>query len=160
MVVGGVSNAVTQSWASMRIGAILGGGLVGEAEGNLTLADNYASGTVSGGGGLIGKNSGPGGQTGNTIQRSYARGVVRMGGGVTGNDDGTGTYASTYWDMDTTRIRNPAQGVYNIPNEPGVTGLSDAQMKSGLPAGFDPAVWGDNPAINGGYPYLLSNPPQ
>ena len=40
-----------------------------------------------------------------------------------------------------------------------LTGLTDAQLKSGLPAGFDPAVWGQSAGINNGYPYLLSNPP-
>ena len=78
---------------------------------------------------------------------------------MTGNDDGTGVYTNVYWDMDTTRVTNPAKGVYNIPNYPGVTGLSDAQMKAALPAGFSPSVWGLNPSINDGYPYLLANPP-
>jgi len=38
-------------------------------------------------------------------------------------------------------------------------GLSDAQLKSGLPTGFDPTIWGHDPAINNGLPYLLHNPP-
>ena len=62
--------------------------------------------------------------------------------------------------MDTTRVTNPAEGVCNVPNYPGITGLSDAQMKAALPAGFSPSVWGLNPSINNGYPYLLANPPQ
>jgi hypothetical protein len=32
-------------------------------------------------------------------------------------------------------------------------------MKSGLPDGFDPAIWASDPNINGGYPYLIANPP-
>ena len=32
-------------------------------------------------------------------------------------------------------------------------------MKSGLPDGFDPQVWGQDANINNGYPYLLANPP-
>jgi hypothetical protein len=149
---------ITGSWSSAHAIGPTSGGLVGQADGSFTLADNYASGAVSSGGGLIGKNTGSGG-AGNGIQRSYARGRV-SGGGVTGNDDGTGVYTNVYWDMDTSHVRNPAQGVYNIPNEPGITGLSDAQLKSALPAGFDPAVWGLDPAINDGYPYLIANPPQ
>jgi hypothetical protein len=148
---------IVGSWSSARVTGGLAGGLVGWADGNFTLADNYASGAVSAGGGLIGKNTGVGG-SGNSILRSYASGRV-SGGGVTGSDDGTGVYTSVYWDMDTSRVTNPAQGVYNIPNEPGITGLTDAQLKSGLPAGFDPAVWAQDPAINGGYPYLIANPP-
>src|SRR5262249_30038094 len=33
------------------------------------------------------------------------------------------------------------------------------EMKAGLPTGFDPTVWGSNPSINDGYPWLLANPP-
>jgi hypothetical protein len=152
-------NNITGSWSSAHAIGSLSGGLVGQADGDFTLADNYATGAVSSGGGLVGKNTGIGGTSGNSILRSYATGVVH-GGGVTGIDDGTGLYASAYWDMDTTHVRNLAQGVYNIPNAPGVTGLTDAQLKSGLPAGFDPAVWAQNAGINNGYPYLIANPPQ
>jgi|GEM_PF-1201582 len=148
---------ITQSWSSAHAIGPISGGLVGQADGNFTLADNYASGAVSSGGGLIGKNTGIG-SSGNMIQRSYAMGVVH-GGGVTGYDDGTGAYTNVYWDMDTTHVRNPANGVLNHPNYPGVTGLSDAQMKAALPTGFSPSVWGLNPSINNGYPYLLANPP-
>ncbi|MFL6691148.1 MAG: hypothetical protein ACJ8IR_13340 [Alphaproteobacteria bacterium] len=41
-----------------------------------------------------------------------------------------------------------------------VTGLSDAELRSGRPAGFKSDVWGQSPDINNGYPYLLANPPQ
>jgi hypothetical protein len=47
----------------------------------------------------------------------------------------------------------------NVPNDLGITGLTDAQLKSGLPAGFDPKIWAVNSKINNGYPYLLANPP-
>ena len=40
------------------------------------------------------------------------------------------------------------------------TGLTDAALKSALPAGFDPAIWGQSATINNGYPYLLDNPPE
>jgi len=157
---GYASNAITQNWSAMRVNGDFAGGLAGETIGKLTLSDNYTNGVVAGGGGLIGKDIGSkGGGAGNTIQRSYAMGVVH-GGGVTGNDDGTGTYTNVYWDMDTTHVRNPANGVLNHPNYPGITGLNDAQMKATLPAGFSPSVWGLNPSINSGYPYLLANPPQ
>jgi hypothetical protein len=42
----------------------------------------------------------------------------------------------------------------------GVSGLTNAQLKSGLPDGFDPKIWGQSSGINKGYPYLLANPPQ
>jgi hypothetical protein len=44
-----------------------------------------------------------------------------------------------------------SQGAGNVANDPGLTGLSDAQLKSALPAGFDPAVRGQNPSIDNGY---------
>jgi hypothetical protein len=138
----------------------MAGGLVGDLVGSLpngAVANNWSSARISGAAraaGLIGA-----AQSGTAVTGSYAIGAVSVGAGVTGSDDGTGAYASTYWDMDTSRVRNPALGVGNIPNEPGITGLTDAQLKSGLPAGFDPAVWGQDPAINSGYPYLLANPP-
>jgi hypothetical protein len=69
------------------------------------------------------------------------------------------TYRNLYWDTDT-GVHNLHKGVGNARDQLGVTGLSDAQLKSGLPAGFDPTIWGQSPTINQGYPYLLANPPQ
>jgi len=40
-----------------------------------------------------------------------------------------------------------------------VTGLTTAQLKSGLPPGFDPHVWAEDKRINHGLPYLIANPP-
>ncbi len=62
-------------------------------------------------------------------------------------------------DLDTSGVSNPGQGAGQPANDPGITGLSDAALKSGLPSGFDPSVWGQSPGINNGYPYLLANPP-
>jgi hypothetical protein len=33
-------------------------------------------------------------------------------------------------------------------------------IHSGLPSGFDPTIWDENPKINNGFPYLIANPPQ
>ena len=38
-------------------------------------------------------------------------------------------------------------------------GLTDAQLKSGLPTGFASNIWGQSAGINNGYPYLVANPP-
>jgi hypothetical protein len=57
-------------------------------------------------------------------------------------------------------VHNRHDGAANVPDQSGLTGLTDAQLKSGLPPGFDPKIWGQSPSINNGYPYLLSNPPQ
>jgi hypothetical protein len=32
-------------------------------------------------------------------------------------------------------------------------------LEAGLPADFDPTIWGENASINGGLPYLLAIPP-
>ena len=157
---------VDQSYAA---GSVVGGdnssvgGLVGGEENPIT--NSYAQGPATGGG-----NSNVGGLVGSIsevsgISTSYSIGYVTGGtgttlGGFIGLDDGPpGKFFANYWDLDTSGIDDPAQGIGNIPNAPGVTGLTDAQLKSALPDGFDPKVWGQNPNINNGYPYLLANPP-
>ena len=82
-----------------------------------------------------------------------------MGGSI-GEDDVAGSgIGNDYWDLDTSGVSNPHQGAGNVADDPGITGLTDAQLKSGLPAGFDPKIWAINPKINNGYPYLIANPP-
>jgi len=63
----------------------------------------------------------------------------------------SGSLGDTYWNLDN-GVSDPSQGAGNIPNDPAVTGLTDAQLKSRLPAGFGPKIWGQSPAINNGYP--------
>ncbi|MEI9932157.1 MAG: hypothetical protein WDM89_16845 [Rhizomicrobium sp.] len=74
---------------------------------------------------------------------------------MTGEDVG-GAYTSVYWDLDTSGQK---QGCGEDTNCNGVTGLSDTQLKSDLPAGFEPNIWKEKPGTNGGYPYLIDNPP-
>jgi hypothetical protein len=69
---------------------------------------------------------------------------------------GGGVFQQDYWDKDTSGS-DVACG-HGAKCE-GVTGLTDSELKSGLPAGFDPQIWAQNPDINGGYPYLIDNPP-
>jgi hypothetical protein len=133
------------------------GGLVGY---NLraTIADAYASGSANHdhAGGLVGTNDH------GAVFYAYSTGAVGglSTGGLIGIDTSdAGSLNDTYWDTDTSGISNPSQGAGNIANDPGITGLTDAQLKSALPAGFDPAIWGQSPTINNGYPYLLANPP-
>jgi hypothetical protein len=165
--------SIDQSYATGSLSAgensILGG-LVGVTTG-VAISNSYSLNGVTGGsettvGGLIGMN-----QSNNApkhpspaIDSIYSIGVVSGAqgatlGGVVGQDL-AGGFSNSYWDLDTSGISDPSQGAGNIPNDPGITGLSDAQLKSGLPAGFDPAIWGQNPKINNGYPYLLNNPPR
>ncbi len=35
-----------------------------------------------------------------------------------------------------------------------------AHFNASLPSGFDSSIWGSNPSINGGFPYLLALPPR
>ena len=77
--------------------------------------------------------------------------------------DGTGTgggLSGNYWDTTTSGITNLSQGAGSPANDPGITGETTAQLQAALPAGFDPAIWAENPSINGGLPYLIANPPQ
>jgi hypothetical protein len=155
--------------SSFATGAVTGGinsgdgGLVGAQGG--TIANCYSTGSVTGGtdgevGGLIGVYAY--GQVGPTSS-SYSTGEVTGGagsylGGFIGFDSRDGTISDAYWDTDTSGVIDPSQGAGNVWNDPGITGLTDAQLKSALPDGFDPKVWGQDPNINNGYPYLLANP--
>jgi len=76
-------------------------------------------------------------------------------GGLVGFADNGGHFTHGYWDLDTS---GTSQGC-GAGNCAGIAGLTDSQLKSALPDGFDPAIWGQSASINNGYPYLLANPP-
>ncbi|HWA91556.1 MAG TPA: GLUG motif-containing protein [Rhizomicrobium sp.] len=155
--------APTALYAYERLGGLLGATPYSQSN----VVDSYATGQVDGpgrqseAGGLIGSASG------SSVRTSYATGLVtgskddprlkhKVGrwGGFSGRDR-TGQNSDDYWDVDTSG-RDSACG-----NKcSGITGLSDAALKSGLPAGFDRKVWAQDPSINNGYPYLLKNPPE
>ena len=159
---------VAQSYATGSVSSGDGnlvGGLIGDDAGGV-LSNVYSTGAVTGTsgafvGGLMGKNET---DLHSTIQDSYSLGAVTGGdgavlGGLIAQDASDAVNQDDYWDMDTSGINNPSQGAGNIPNDPGIVVLTDTQLKSGLPSGFDPTVWGENSNVNNGYPYLLSNPP-
>jgi len=150
---------------SFATGAVSGNGSVGGLAGYNTgsIKQDYAFGAVTLGsdqgyaGGLIGQ------ENGKTAQ-SYSTGLVTGPSSYLGGLIGVEVPTSTgnkwdYWDLDTSGISNSAQGAGFPANDPGISGLSDVELKSGVPSGFDFAVWRQSPDINGGYPYLLSNPP-
>jgi len=136
------------------------GGLIGAAEGAGAEYD-FATGAVSGGGrsdvgGLIGLASSV------ALTQDYATGAVSGGtgsilGGLIGFKSG-GSFSADYWDVTTSGIA-ASHGIGNVLNAGGVTGLTTAQFQSGLPSGFTASIWGSDPSINGGMPYLLENPP-
>ncbi|MEI9931979.1 MAG: hypothetical protein WDM89_15935 [Rhizomicrobium sp.] len=162
--------------SSFSVGPVSGGagasvgGVIGENSGAQIL-NSYALGPVGGGsnsfvGGLAGTQSvDPNGDNAPpSMSTSYSTATVTGGsgatlGGVIGRDVSNATNASSYWDLDTSDISNPAQGAGNIANDPGLIGLSDAQLQSGLPSGFNPNIWVQSESINNGYPYLIANPP-
>jgi hypothetical protein len=166
-LVGENDNVIDQCFAKGEIsgGAITVGGLVSFSGGPIT--NSYAATAVTGKlrrdteslvGGLIGQNF-------STAADSYSTGKVRgtgpVLGGLIGDDEAdSGSISNGYWDVNTSGITNLSQGAGNIVNDPGITGLTTTELQSQLPAGFDPAVWAENPNINNGLPYLIANPPQ
>jgi GLUG motif-containing protein len=137
------------------------GGLVGYNEGpieNCYAEDAASVSANSSAGGLVGQNL-------SMIANSYSTGVVTAGsesdvGGLVGYDSSQGGLSNAYWDTTTSGITNLSQGAGNIANDPGITGETSAQLQAGLPTGFDPTIWAENPSINSGLPYLIANPPQ
>jgi hypothetical protein len=164
------------SWAienSFATGTVMGGqntqvgGLVGSNSGGIVM-NSYATGQVTGGnnstvGGLIGTNVDGEGEP-PLVSASYSTGGVSGGtgatvGGLIGQDVADSDVTDTYWDLDTSGISDLHQGAGNIADDPGITGLTTGQFKSGLPAGFSPAIWKEKAKVNSGYPYLIANPP-
>jgi hypothetical protein len=140
------------------------GGLVG-FEQNGETSNTYALGAVTAAccaGGLVGANESESGYPHPSLLSSYATGTVvgtKWIGGLTGSDGTFGGLKRTYWDMTTSGITDPSRGAGNVANDPGIKGLSDKKLKSGLPRGFDPKIWKEDSSINGGLPYLIANPP-
>jgi len=142
------------------------GGLAGcGSEG--TISNSYATGSAKGedadggiAGGLIGCDF-DGGQDGGTITASYATGTESGGigaldGGFAGEVQYSGATTNDYWDTTT----SGTQQAVGQGSSSGITGLTTKQLKSGLPAGFDPTIWAQSKKINNGLPYLINNPPQ
>ncbi len=159
---GGNDGQVSESYASGSVsvsnrGSV--GGLIGQNFGSI--ANSFATGSAAGGknsnaGGLIGLNEG-------SVDSSYSTGIptaVRakrsyVGGFVGYVLDGFGTAASSYWDTTTS---GTFRGV-GVGSTAGIEGLTTQDLQSGLPSGFHPSIWAENPNINGGLPYLIANPP-
>jgi hypothetical protein len=165
-LVGENDRTIVESFATgpVSVGYYLGG-LVGAELSTTGVQNSYATGSVRGvengqpqTGGLIGQDDGLGNAP---ISSSYATGLVRkcaycIAGGFVGSTTGGYHVTSSYWDTTTTKTDNGAgQG-----EVPGLTGLTSAQLKSGLPAGFDPTIWAEKKGINHGFPYLINNPPK
>jgi hypothetical protein len=155
-----IDGEITTSYAA---GSVTGGtkstdgGLVGLNAGGI--ANSYATGDVTGRGssvvgGLMGEDTGTG--------WSYSVGQVSGGsgssvGGFVGDEEVVQYDVDCYWDTSTS---GTDKGTGNQGNVPGITGMTTLQLQSGLPAGFDPTIWAEDPTINSGFPYLIANPPK
>lgn len=163
------AGSIAQAYSAGRVVSLAGfesaaGGLVGyNEEGDGRIIDSFSISRVHSGrwnccgvGGLVGRNG-----SGATITNAYAAGHISgseshqvvLGGFVGSDEAASGSIANGYWDLDQ-GIADPSQGAGNISNDPGITGLTDAQLKSGLPTGFDPKIWRQAPSRNHGLPYL------
>jgi hypothetical protein len=119
-----------------------------------TISNSYATGNVKRGGGFVYEMET---NVGGDIETSYSTGTVGNGGGgfectwYTFNE-----VANDYWNTTTSGTKDGTCG----GNLSGITGLTTKQLKAGLPTGFDPTIWTQNPSVNRGFPYLIANPPQ
>jgi hypothetical protein len=141
------------------------GGLVGATVEHVKVMEAYATGSVTGGtnaraGGLIGSID-----LGGKYTKSYATGAVTAGsgsaaGGLAGYIYNQTRYSFSisdeYWDTDTS---GQTAGVGNQGNISGVSGLTTSQFQSRLPKGLSKKVWAETAGVNGGFPYLIGNPP-
>jgi hypothetical protein len=163
-LVGGNSGNISQSYADCTISggnSSYLGGLIGSNGGRITISQSYAKGKVGGGttlGGLIGSNGTKVTQTYSTTTLQNIGRKDRDVGGLIGNDEGR--ISSSYWDTSTSRIKSPKKGAGSPRKDRGITGLTTEQLQSGLPTGFDPKFWAEDPKINNGLPYLIDNPPE
>jgi methionine salvage enolase-phosphatase E1 len=154
--------AIDSSFATGAVSGETAGGLAGLSGHPIT--HSYATGAVSAalyGGGLLGVNEAT--QALNVSQVYSTGSVAQTGtfGGLIGQDQvHSGNISDAYWDETTSGVTNSSQGAGTPANDPGIAGLSNTQLTSALPTGFDPAIWAQSPSINNGLPYLIANPPR
>jgi filamentous hemagglutinin family protein len=172
MTLGGLVGAVNggQISFSFATGSVIGsgsraniGGFAGLVQDGAIVSNSYATGIVSG----SGTNASLGGFVGfaqtSTITDAYATGAIsgnasQAAGGFAGAiaiGSSANTFTDDCWDV-TTSGQNT--GIFGT-NWPNITGLTTAQIQSGLPSGFGSTVWAESSSINGGLPYLIANPP-
>jgi hypothetical protein len=147
---------IDQSFATGTVSGEIAGGFVGQQGSPGTINDSYARGAITssaGEGGFVGDDS----QAGAVVATSYSTGSVAAA------DDGgfvcdvvPSNLTNDYWDTTTS---GTTYGECNDLNVSGLTGLTTAQLQSGLPSGFNPSIWAESSKINGGFPYLSNNPP-
>jgi hypothetical protein len=146
---------ISQSYETGKV--VSGGGLVYSQYSPGTIRNSYATGAVGGGesGGFIADDT----DEGTSVTASYSTGAVPHGsdGGGFVCDLDFSDFSDDYWDTTTSGTR---YGECYEANVSGVTGLTNHQLRSGLPVGFDPTIWAEDKKINNGLPYLIANPPE
>ena len=154
-LVGANGGLITGSFATGSVTGPYAGGFVVGNDG--TISNSYATGSVTGNG-IKDAVGGFAGADAFMISDSYSTGKPTNGylvGGFIGNAEGAES-TDCYWDTTTSKM-NQGAGEGNVT---GVTGLTTQQLKSGLPAGFDPTIWAEKKGLNRGFPYLIANPPE
>ncbi len=157
-LIGNNVGTVDQSFSTGDInssgGGATDGGLVGSNSGQITNA--YSRGAI------VGQNSSTmGGFVGaalpnSQIAMSYSTGSTTGGttmGGFIGNNQGGAAWA--YWNTSTSNTMDAT----GSGSSDGISGYTSAQLRAGLPPGFDSCTWAEAPAVNLGFPYLINNPP-
>jgi hypothetical protein len=143
------------------------GGLVGttsQGPASNLITDCYATGSETGlsgalAGGFVGVNDNTSIATSYSIGTPAATGANPTIGGFVGEDGSSGGLSNTYWSTTSSGITDPSRGAGVPSNDPGITGLTNTQFRSGLPTGFNSAIWGETTGVNFGLPYLLALPP-
>lgn len=147
------------------------GGLVGYASQDASIMDSYAQGAIRNtGAGSLGGLLGISDATEDaSVATSYATGHIGIEGlpfkQIGGNGGFVGTvyspvqYTQDYWDTDTTGTSIGCGASKPAKTCPKIDGLTDIQLRSALPAGFNTTIWAQHPSVNNGYPYLINNPP-
>lgn len=159
-LVGTNNGVVSESFALGALdstgGTATDGGFAGVNTGAIT--DCYAKGDgVAQNGSTMGGFVGHASST-SAIATSYSNGGAAGGtsiGGFIGVNDLDMTVTSSYWNTTTSGL---SQATSN-GRDSGITGLTTAQMRSALPAGFSASIWALSSTVNNGFPYLIDNPP-
>lgn len=152
--------------ANARVGGLVGS--MGTFLGTSNVKNSYAWGNVTTGtggyaGGLVGASTGSTAAHASSIDDSYSMGMVSAAGAVKGGLIGvdqspSGSNSDDYWDTTTSGIANASGGAGTPAHDPGITGLTTTQLKSGLPTGFLSTTWVEKSTTNNGLPYLISPP--
>ncbi len=147
---------VVECTSQANVSANVAGGMVGNFGGTF-IQNSMATGTVTSQNGP--NDAAAGGMVGalfnGGVLNSYSIGAVSgpgMLGGVVG-EYSEGTFNDVYWDTTTSGQTAGCGG-----NSCVLTGLTTAQLQSGLPAGFFGPTWAETAGINNGMPYLTAVP--